>query len=311
MHNSPPEESSLILTNRNDPTDFLFQALEDNDISIRQLVHDHLSGRHRIPITFELTQSRSKFWIALEKTLTEPQSVFAYWAELRAQRKREVTSTLPSRRPTLPLDRHGLSDSSCLIEERASRPSPCHFGGTPLQENVTTTSNTLKISADHRLFVLIQCNTLRGAMANMSILLHLNGDHLDGWADIYTEDLPPPPDHAPSSLKPTQLQKAIPHESWIDVLPYPVMRDNILLNQDVLDEDRLCEDMVGGVHEGFSDVQNRGLILWGDPWSEDGWEISEGFALKWEFLLRGCDALMEATNKWREARGEDRLTLEI
>jgi len=63
------------------------------DLSLQQLVQDHVSGRQRMPITFELPQSRDAFWAALE-TLGEPQSTFAYWAELRAQRKREITSTL-------------------------------------------------------------------------------------------------------------------------------------------------------------------------------------------------------------------------
>ena len=145
----------------------------------------------------------------------------------------------------------------------------------------------------------------------MSILLHLNGHSLEGWADFYLEDLPPPSDTAPVSLRPTQLQKTISHETWVDILPYPAMRDNILINQDNMDVDALCEDFVGGMDEGVSEIESRGLILWGDPWREDGWEISEGFARKWSFLLKGCVGLLEATNKWREERGEERLVVEV
>jgi hypothetical protein len=145
----------------------------------------------------------------------------------------------------------------------------------------------------------------------MSILLHLNGCPLSGWADFYTEDLPPSPDTAPPSLQPTRLQKTISHESWVDILPYPVMRDNILRNQDTLDVDALCDDFVGGMYDGLSEVESRGLILWGEPWDEGGWEISEGFARKWSFLLNGCSALIDATNRWREARGEERLIVEV
>jgi hypothetical protein len=90
-----------------------------------------------------------------------------------------------------------------------------------------------------------------------------------------------------------------------------MMRDNILRNQDNLDADALCDDFLGGMGEGLSEVQGRGMILWGEPWSEDGWEISEGFARKWSFLLKGCTDLIESTNRWREARGEERLVVEV
>lgn len=231
-----------------------------------------MSGRKRLPVAFELPQSRLAFWAALE-TLGEPQSIFAYWAELRAHRKREITSALTRDR--------------------------------------CTSAFKFPLSVDHRLFVLIQHNALRGVMTNMSILLHLNGQPFEGLVDFYTEGLSTPPDNGPSSLQPTYLQKTITHESWIDVIPWATMRDNVIRNQDNLDADALCEDFLGGMEEGLSDVQNRGLILWSEPWSEKGWEISEGFAKKWAFLLKGCSDLLESTNSWREARGEERLIVEV
>jgi hypothetical protein len=68
---------------------------------------------------------------------------------------------------------------------------------------------------------------------------------------------------------------------------------------------------VGGLFEGFDDVECNGLLLWGEPWSETGWEVTEGFAKKWAFLLQGCDTYIEATNKYRAARGEDPLVVEM
>jgi hypothetical protein len=53
------------------------------------------------------------------------------------------------------------------------------------------------------------------------------------------------------------------------------------------------------------------MVLWGEPWCTTGWEISEGFARKWAFLLDGCNNLIESTNKWREARGDERLVIEV
>ncbi len=52
------------------------------------------------------------------------------------------------------------------------------------------------------------------------------------------------------------------------------------------------------------------MMLWGEPWAEDGWEVSEGFARKWSFLVAGCESLLKSTNKWRELRGESGLVFE-
>lgn len=89
------------------------------------------------------------------------------------------------------------------------------------------------------------------------------------------------------------------------------MRDNLIIHYDEFDDDDLCCDMLGGLYEGFNDVERRGLIAWSDPWCPAGWEVTEGFVAKWAFLLRGCGELMEATNRWRARRGEDPLVVEL
>ena len=72
------------------------------------------------------------------------------------------------------------------------------------------------------------------------------------------------------------------------------MPDNILINQDNMNGDVLCDDFLGGIYDGLSEIESRGLILWGERWCEGGWEISEGFARKWVFFLKGCAGLSEA-----------------
>ena len=54
-----------------------------------------------------------------------------------------------------------------------------------------------------------------------------------------------------------------------------------------------------------------GLISWSDPWDVNGWEFTPKFARKWGFLLRGCVDVIEATNRWREQRGEEPLIIEV
>ena len=72
-------------------------------------------------------------------------------------------------------------------------------------------------------------------------------------------------------------------------------------------------DLLGGLWEGFSDseCERRGLIAWSTPWEISGWEVSEGFLKKWGWSLRGCEGVLEATNRWRALRGEEPLAVKI
>ena len=58
-------------------------------------------------------------------------------------------------------------------------------------------------------------------------------------------------------------------------------------------------------------VKELGIVAWSDPWHISGWEVTEAFAKKWEFLFKGCDEIVVVSNQWRSARGEDPLILEI
>ena len=69
--------------------------------------------------------------------------------------------------------------------------------------------------------------------------------------------------------------------------------------------------MVGGLFEGYSDLEMRGMLIWGEPWRIDGWEVTEGFLRKWGWLLKGCDEMIEASNRWRGLRGEEPLVVEV
>lgn len=165
------------------------------------------------------------------------------------------------------------------------------------------------LSVDHQLIVLIQINVLRALMTNMSILSLQHRMPAECGAALSIAQLPEKPSTIPPALMPTRLQESLPHDPWIDMIPFPGMRDNFLLNQGVFDHDEFCEDGLGGLYEGYDDIKSRGIIVWGDPWSPTGWEVSEGFAKKYSLLLRGCDDLIAATQKYREARGEERLKI--
>jgi hypothetical protein len=129
----------------------------------------------------------------------------------------------------------------------------------------------------------------------------------------------------PPSLERTQLQLDTPHELWIDCIPVPTLRENIItyLKDNPLGLTELHADLLGRVcpnvmtllkkHQiklpldrrlRLLDDREPGMVVWDNPWSADGYEITSAFAKKWGFLLQGCDTLFEATNRWRVLRGE-------
>ncbi|KAL4789010.1 hypothetical protein BDV19DRAFT_383450 [Aspergillus venezuelensis] len=83
---------------------------------------------------------------------------------------------------------------------------------------------------------------------------------------------PPPP-----TLRPTPIQRHIPHHPWLDFLPFPRMRDNLIKASEHWDDEELCLD---------------------------SWEATEAFLKKWPWVVRGCPELMYSTNAWRARRGE-------
>jgi hypothetical protein len=96
-------------------------------------------------------------------------------------------------------------------------------------------------------------------------------------------------------------------------IPCPQFRENLIRANlsGLYEQDSLCEDICGGLFEGYDDTRQKGLLVWGEPWQTGSWEISDGFAQRWGWLLKGCREMVDATNRWRESRGEERLIIEI
>jgi hypothetical protein len=110
----------------------------------------------------------------------------------------------------------------------------------------------------------------------------------------------------PPSLHPTALQRSVPHHPYIDLFPFPSMRDRLIQIGDTIDEDELCADFAGEnlKSEGGG---HTGLTVWGEPWDPQSWEIAEPLWDKWSILLKGCPGILEATNYWRQMRDEPHL----
>lgn len=116
----------------------------------------------------------------------------------------------------------------------------------------------------------------------------------------------------PASLRPTTLQTSITHHPWIDLLPWPQLRDTylLLIEQELIDEDDLCYDIVE-FDASENPSEKAALIVWGEPWDPWGWEASIPFLRKWGWTLKGCPEILRATNYWREKRGEKKLDLPV
>ena len=180
------------------------------------------------------------------------------------------------------------------------------------------------LSGDH-LIHLIQLNVYRALLTNM---MSLGMSHIFSCATTLDErdtriiSAVPLPATVPPLLEPTALQQQTPHSAWIDLFPLPALRDALIRIQGRFDEGELYVDILGSIgskgsgehhashykhlQKAMSSGRERtGVVVWGDPWCVSSWEIEEGFARKWGWMIQNdCEELLQSTNKWRRSRGE-------
>ncbi|KAH7025643.1 uncharacterized protein B0I36DRAFT_272154 [Microdochium trichocladiopsis] len=201
-----------------------------------------------------------------------------------------------------------ISDEKSTKNHIASRRVSCLQSGTPWMR----LEGPFPLGRDH-LIPLIQYNVFRAVATNVQILHSFDAlfqppPKGSCVLDSKLVKFPGPSstESLPESLRPTWLQRTVPHGSWIETLPHPQMRDNAILAASSFDYVELLADVFGGMcfHQEESSGGN-GVLVWKDPWHPIGWELTEGFARKWRVLLDGCDDMLHATNYWRLQRGED------
>ena len=109
---------------------------------------------------------------------------------------------------------------------------------------------------------------------------------------------------SPPDLAPTKLQREVQHHPWLDLLPVPALRDNILagIRDGRFDEDELAQQLVCDLLKTDA-IQNAHLMIWGNSWEIDGWEFSSEFLERWASILVDCPQVLRATNRWRGLRG--------
>ncbi|BCS27371.1 uncharacterized protein APUU_60419A [Aspergillus puulaauensis] len=210
----------------------------------------------------------------------------------------------------------------------------------------------LPLPVDHRLLHLVQYNVFRGLGENKSVLQQLtmqycinNESQTEPLSDYtkfpnYSVILPKTSLESTfmGSLAPTTSQRNIAHSSWINYIPFPTLRENLIKWEFAFDHSELVKDLVGdlinshiflSIPSGFSEqpvladkhnavqetsngatfAPQAGLIVWGEPYRAENWEATPDFLRKWAWALVGCQELINSTNHWRRIRGERTLRL--
>ncbi|EXL45812.1 hypothetical protein FOCG_13169 [Fusarium oxysporum f. sp. radicis-lycopersici 26381] len=204
----------------------------------------------------------------------------------------------------------------------------------------SSSNSGVVISVDHRLLHLISFNVCRGMMTNKKMMrlfaefiIEFDFPTLEPQSKTYCgisivrpidrEYLP-----LPTRLEPTQIQMTLPHPCWIDIFPFPGLRDNLIRKQLTYDHIQFLEDLVGDfvyIHPpavpsprcvtpppsklegGYQPKENAGMILWGEPHLSESWEVTPSFLAKWSWLIGECKDLVQVSNNWRRSRGEQPL----
>ncbi|KAH8878758.1 hypothetical protein GQ53DRAFT_756473 [Thozetella sp. PMI_491] len=128
----------------------------------------------------------------------------------------------------------------------------------------------------------------------------------------------------PTALEPTPLQTRVEHATWIDLIPFPRMRDNLIAWEAHYDHAQFISDMLGTLLDlsnffrlpDAAALQTGGddrsrLVIWGSPHRVDDWEVTPGFLRRWWWALEGCGDLIAASNRWRAQRGERPLAVAL
>jgi len=101
----------------------------------------------------------------------------------------------------------------------------------------------------------------------------------------------------PSSLRLTLVQRTVHHESVVDTIIHPELRDRMILLQDRFD-----------LAECLLDYANSVTIHGDDVLSHNNWEIDEKWLRRYGFLID--QSTLNIANRWRRERGESELRLD-
>ncbi|KAK9466837.1 hypothetical protein V1512DRAFT_262467 [Lipomyces arxii] len=159
-----------------------------------------------------------------------------------------------------------------------------HYDDLQRQEQLSTATSTTTTPE-----MVLSCHTVGQAMCENITRLPLPHDYPQH--QVFTMK-PDETAEIPESLQPTELQGIIPHIQYVDALPFPALRDSLLvqIHKESFDEVEFCSDLL-----------NDGFRVWGtDSAQPMAWEITEDFAKKWRWLLD--DSIFAIARFWSGQR---------
>ncbi|QYT00086.1 hypothetical protein H0G86_007190 [Trichoderma simmonsii] len=114
-------------------------------------------------------------------------------------------------------------------------------------------------------------------------------------------------------LRPSAEQILVKHHPYIDILPFPTLRRNLIVHQKEIDEDEFLNDTLTGLicWGGVGKVRNNTDNVTGHAaaetaWDARSWEAKVWFLRKYWCLLGGEDGeLVKQSEWWRSVRGEE------
>ncbi|KAF9520399.1 hypothetical protein BS47DRAFT_1378924 [Hydnum rufescens UP504] len=127
----------------------------------------------------------------------------------------------------------------------------------------------------------------------ISMLLVVSSTFLRYHLDNYKRS---PGYFLPTSLRPTLVQRTVPHDNLIDGVVYPEIRDRMILLKDRFD---LAECLT--------------MLLWStivhgdDVLAHINWELGEDWLRTYGFLVD--DTVLASVNRWRRVRGDPELKM--
>jgi hypothetical protein len=100
----------------------------------------------------------------------------------------------------------------------------------------------------------------------------------------------------PASLRPTNTQRSVGHESVIDRIVHPDLRDRMILMRGRFD-----------LVDCLLDYRQAVTIHGDDVLAHSNWEISESWLRKYGYLID--QSTLDVSNRWRRERGEPEIRL--
>ena len=95
--------------------------------------------------------------------------------------------------------------------------------------------------------------------------------------------------HVPASLQPTLLQLSTVHWQWIDRLPFPEARDEMIIQSGNFEEEAFLKDIFN--------MQTFELSPGAKPWDPSAYSIAPEFQRKWGWLFPGFSECGTNSNK--------------